>query len=399
MSKNHEHSLEAVLEPGERLLWSGAPDQAVMKKTLGKRKSSVFNLVFFILVLGAIALGLRDQLPGIGQLNVTGLAISSNMIVTVFVAIAFIAVIVFLKRWQTSAHVDNLAYGITDQRVLIVRKGKIMVSRKPSEIQWLELQERRGAKGFSDIIWEVQRASSSTDSTPSPLQRERARIGFKALPDGAAVMDRLERWRNRHKQAAQEITRAATQALQDGAPMERLRHPRMGFSIAIPPGWKQEVRVKKVVFGKTGVDMTADKWYAPERDDDWNVIRLTGPDNAEVIVEVAKSPPLAKYDDMANPKMPGFMKKVVKVVDSERHVSINGLQGFSVDQELSGMGDSKMALGQSSRRLQRLLRQLVLHDDAHQYYLIAAWSLGDEVQQAACEALLASFEGCSGLVA
>jgi len=396
MSQDPRAAVEAVLEPGEKLLWSGAPDREVMLKTLGKKKNSPFFTLLFFGVIAAVLWTQRDLL---------GMVLSGNMVVPQnmwmplagFAALA--GIIFFLSRRQATGHVDNLAYALTDRRLFILRKGEIMESRAPAEMKWVELRERRGAEGYHDIIWAKRPIRRSSDSgKASPLERERSRIGFKALADGPAVYERIEQWRGKHQASARDLAREAVTIIESGE-AERVTHPRLGSSIAVPPGWKMAVRKKTFPFGKTRMDMNADKWYEPDRDDQWNVFRITDPGNAEVMVEIARTEPVATFEDMADPKVPGFIEKVMNVVETEKHVTIGGIDGFRVDQELSGMGDTEMAIGQSSDKVQTRFRQVVLHDGTYQYYLTATWPKGEEDQAAACQAILDSFRGCTALVA
>ncbi len=133
---------------------------------------------------------------------------------------------------------------------------------------------------------------------------------------------------------------------------------------------------------------------------DWNTVQLCniGVDS-RVLLEVAQSEPVARFESMADPRVPCFVKKVMQVVDTEEHVSINGLEGFRFDILLSGMGESEMSVGESSDKVQSLMRQYVLHDGVFQYYLAGIWPKGNTTQAATCQAIMEGVRGCPSLVA
>ncbi len=256
MSNANAAAISAVLEPGETVIWSGEPDREVMLKTMGKRKSLPFGQLLFLAIIGGVVWLNREQL--------SVLAISPNLLAAVGFTVAFIWLIQYMKRRQAQGHVETLNYAITDRRVLIVRKGQVYQSVTPENMRWVELVERIGAEGYYDIIWNRRPIQKSSDSTPSPTDIERSRVGFKALRDGPAVMERLEAWRTEHAGRADETAEAALAALKSDPEIPRLEHPRLGFSLPTPPGWEVTVREKKVIWGKTGLDLTADKWLPPE---------------------------------------------------------------------------------------------------------------------------------------
>ncbi|MEM1111251.1 MAG: hypothetical protein AAGI11_05025 [Pseudomonadota bacterium] len=388
--------LTPFLQPGEELLWTGEPDREVMLKTLGKRKQGLFVPLVAAAVVGIFVWANWET---VADLEITGLPVSADSFLPLVGAAAFIGLIFFLRRGSDRGHVESLFYGITDQRVLIVRKAELYEAVTPDKMQWVKLEDRLGAKGHHDIIWDKRRIPGSQEN-PTPLQIEQSRIGFKALADGPAVMAQIEAWRDKHRAAADQVARAALEALESDPGHPRLAHPRLSFSLPTPAGWEVTVRIKKVVFGKTGVDLNADKWTSPERTGDWNVIRLRNvAANAEVMLEVAESKPVATYDSMADPSVPGFIKKVMQVVDSDKHVTLNGLDGFRVDVALSGAGQTEMALGQSSDLVKSTMRQYVFHDGMFQYYMTATWPSDNDTQAATCQAIMDRVSWCPTLTA
>jgi hypothetical protein len=386
-------ALEAVLEPGERLLWSGAPDRDVMLRTLGRRSTSVVGPIIIVAIIAGIAWSQRDLM---GSLSLGGLGMGPDAVLPIVAVLAVVALIIFLNRRQATSHVDHLAYGLSDRRLLIVHRGKILDARRPGDVTWVELQEREGAPGYSDIIWATRMArGGSSDSRPSAVERERARVGFKALRDGRSVFERIERWRADHRRDAEQRASATAASLTGDEPVARLAHPSLGFSIATPSGWHVQVRRKTFPFGKTRLDRFAHKWYEPGQDSEWNVVRLRDEAGAEVSLEVVRSDPAASFETMADPRLPGFVKAAIQVVDAQQDFQLGGVAGFRVDQKISGKGSSEMAIGETSDKTRFVVRMIVLHDGTFQYYLNASWPEGSDAQQAACEAILETFQPCA----
>ncbi|MEE4172733.1 MAG: hypothetical protein V2I57_00595 [Xanthomonadales bacterium] len=415
MTDTHRAAIEAVLQPGETLEWSGGPDPVVMKKTLGKRKRKfplaglgIAVIVVVVLVMNAGDVdwaGMIRAAPHMAaeamETRTTGLSGYLPFLIAALV----VGGIFWLRRRQAGAHVDNLSYGITDRRVLIVRKGEIYESWNPAELQRYEMNERVGAEGFHDIIWGRRRLShSSDDSRPSPLELEKARVGFKALPDGPAVLARLDAWRKAHDRQAEQASRAvlAEDAAASGA-LERLVHPRLGFSIELPTSWDTHVRYKKLVFGKFGIDTTTDRWSTPEAAGDWNVVLAKDAMNAEVMLEVAETPPTVTLDGMTNSRAFKMFAREAELFDRQPELKIGGMPGFGFSMRLPGSYSPMVSRpgkvqapsrdGNDERFI--VLYQAVLHDGRYQYYLRAIWAEGDTLQEQACRRMLGSLHGVS----
>lgn len=413
MTDTHRAAIEAVLEPGETLEWSGGPDPVVMKKTLGKRpvrgakvKWAIILIVVIVLLWSARDLPLMDMItaaPGmIRESQGTSVGGLSGILPVLIVPLIIFGIF-WLRRWQASAHVDNLSYGITDQRVLIVRKGEIYEAWNPSELRRWKMNERAGARGFHDIIWDRRRLrGGGDDHRPSPLEREQARVGFKALPDGPAVVARLDAWRKKHDRQAEQASRAvlAEDAGASGA-LERLVHPTLGFSMERPTGWTPFVRRKKLVFGKFGVDATSDRWSSPEEADDWNVILVKDAMNAEVMLEVAETQPTVTLDAMTNSRAFKMFAREAELFDRQPELEIGGMPGFGFSMRLperyipmiTSPGKVQAPPRHREDEGSMVLHQAVVHDGRYQYYLRAIWADGDTLQEQACRRILESLRG------
>ena len=214
MSEHHRVAIEAVLGPGETLEWSGGPDIPIMKKTLGKRKRKLPLIEIGIVAIIVVVVMMNSGEMSLGGGMFGGCAGDTEFPVDeeggwglenlwLLVFPLFFGGILYLRKRKEKQHVENLSYGITDRRVLIVRAGEIIESWSPAELQEFAMHDRVGADGYYDIIWHRRAVRHDSENTPSPLQLERARVGFKALPDGPAVLARLEAWRKQHNRAAE----------------------------------------------------------------------------------------------------------------------------------------------------------------------------------------------------
>jgi len=416
MTDTHRAAIEAVLQPGETLEWSGGPDPAVMKKTLGKRRRKYWKAelgILIIVVVVVLSMAPRD-LPLVGMIKSAPGMIAESLGtsaegVTGFLPVLAVPLIIFviawLKRRQAAAHVDNLSYGITDRRVLIVRKGEIYESWNSAELQRYEMNERVGAQGFHDIIWDRRRTSGGNDDhRPSALELEQARVGFKALSDGPAVLAQLDAWRKKHDREAEQSRRAALaeNATASGA-LQRLEHPTLGFSIERPGGWAAHVRRKKLVFGKFGIDATSDRWETPEDSGDWNVILLKDATNAEVMLEVAETPPTVTLDAMTNAKALKMFARRAEPFERQPELELGGMPGFGFSMRLpesykpmiSSPGKVQAPPRNRDDEQSIVMHQAVLHDGRYQYYLRAIWQDGDALQEQACRRILDSLQGVS----
>ncbi len=401
----HRPAIEAVLNPGERLEWSGGPDQEVMKKTLGRRRRRFPLLgVAVLAIIAVIAFSSSEDLDSSGLLAAAGGQVAGGFdpaYLGLLLVPVFAGLILYLNRRQASEHVENLSFGITDQRVLIVRKGEVIESWSPAELQHYEMNERIGATGFHDIIWDHRPVPSSSDERPSPLQIERSRVGFKALADGPAVLSLLDAWRTRHTGEAEQDARSLlAQDATDSGAFERLRHPASGFSIECPVRWQTQVRRKKVIFGKFGIDTTQNDWYMPERDSDWNVVLTKDATNSEVLLEVAQTPPTVTLKSMTESRALKTFARDAEILAEQADLEIGGLEGFAFSMRLPSRYRQMVASpGQVQRNARDrdderfiVIHQAVVHDGRRQFYLRAIWEDGADLQEQVCRRIIGSLQ-------
>jgi hypothetical protein len=127
------------------------------------------------------------------------------------------------------------------------------------------------------------------------------------------------------------------------------------------------VRRKKLIFGKTGVDKTKNKWSTPDNSSDWNVVRLKNAVDSTVELQVNETPPLKTLAKMANPKLPKAILKNMQLADQEPEFAVNGLRGFYLTRLLQGKGESDMVVGLTSDLTEWYQCQHVLHDGKKEY--------------------------------
>ena len=393
MTNHPEQILLQVLDPDEQLLWSGAPDVETMTKTMGggKRRRH-WTAPFAIAVLLAVALYIAPQALGMFQDRFGAAWVLVPLSVLAIWSLGNLFYSNISKRYARS-----LAYGITDKRLLILKSGKVELEFPPARVKWVERRDRVGAPGLSDVIWEEHPVRRSGDSrTTNPVTIESAKIGFKAQPNGEELVQRIESWRQGHqeetaREALQfvESRREAGRTKSDSGG-RRIKNPVFGFSIEAPEEWDTEVRRKKLVFGKTGVDWTENKWSTPEASSDWNVLRLKNAVDSTVEIQVHETEPFNTLEAMVSPKLPKSILKNMELVDQESEFAVNGLEGFYLTRLLQGKGESEMVLGQTSDLTEWYQRQHVLHDGDRQYYILAMWPKEAPDQGEICETIVST---------
>ncbi len=396
MATNPEQVVSQALESSEKLIWSGQPDVETMAKTMGRRHQR-WNwrvpLAAAILIGGALYIAPQ-------ALRMFQDRFGAAWVLVVLSPLALALIINYLRSGRSRRYARSLAYGITDKRLLILEDGKVTLAFRPSQVKWAERRDRAGAPGLSDLIWEEHRLSSTGRSggTNDPVQLEAARIGFKAQPNGEELLQRIESWRQGHLDATAREARDFVESRQEnqGKPRptggRRIKSPALGFSIEAPEAWQVEVRRKKLIFGKTGVDWTENKWSSPDDSPDWNVVRLKNDVDSLVELQVHETPPINTLEQMANPKLPKAILKSMQLADQEPEFAVNGLRGFYLTRLLQGKGESGMALGETSDLAQWYQRQHVLHDGQRQYYVLSMWPKESPEQGEICEAIVSTLQ-------
>ncbi len=228
--------LSAVLEPGETVLWQGAPKPGSLP---GPRP------IIGAAVLLAVGVALALALVGSGIPPQTRYAFAA--------ACAGLAVIVLVQAWL--ARGSLWTYAITDRRLVSVMGGRLIRSVSAAQLDRAKL----GIRGQT-VFW-FRHLNSRGNSDPENLPGPDGRlIGFHGQTDPQAVLGLIEEWRlGLSRRAAAEAdafvvamsgTSDADKAAVDGtvaaSPVRegavRVRLPGTGLSIDVPAAWKMTTR-------------------------------------------------------------------------------------------------------------------------------------------------------------
>jgi hypothetical protein len=381
-----ESQIADVLEPGERLLWSGAPDQRAMVRGSTASNQLVAGLAIPAVAAAAAAV-LRDTLVAAWAQAPLAVLIPSSFI-------AFFAGLSLLRWRRFRRYAASLAYGLTDRRLLILRNGAVDRETSPGEVKHVERQDRRRAPGFSDLIWERLPPPSSSSGGAvrnlDPVRRERLEVGLKALANGEEVLERIRAWRRGHEENAAEQARSFVESAGSSggtatAAGRTVRHPALGFRLGIPDGWSVQVRRRRLAFGQTGIEKRQ-PWSRLEEATDWNVLRVANALDATVEVQVHEIEPQTTHDDVVGSRAARLL--AIEPVASERHVEINGIPGFSVTRRLGPETGGPLGANRSS--VAWLQREWVLHDGRRQLYVTATWPESSPGQGTVCEAVVST---------
>jgi hypothetical protein len=363
------------LKPGEQVVWCGQPDVDAAMAGYGGGLPMGFLIVFG----GVVALVIVQSRPsGAGLVETLQAVLALNPMLPVILGVMLLApfalrIVKLDGRSRYRRYFERSTYAITDQRVLVIEKDDVQAFEADS-LDQPRLVERTA--GYGDVLFARQRLSTDSDGRPTrdPVARERAKVGFKALPDAEAVLARLERWiAGELEESAAEVSDfvAARQhpadvlARRDGT--ATLRQPTTGLSIDHPEEWSVRVRKKKKPFGKTFFDR--EKWLDPDESDDWNYARIEGPTGCVVDVEVFETPLMASYETMVGSRLASMAGELV---DSDPEYEQHGMRGFRLTRR-SDVQANQVTGPAGTASLVTPFRTTVLHDGRHQLTLISKW--------------------------
>ncbi len=422
--------VKRCLEKGEKLLWAGRPDPEAFQKGLvrpyfitthnaildNRLFRGVFKalLAIFILLFVVVPIFTRDG----GFVVAT--PFGEN---TVYLwALLLLPVLFYVFRYfniyrrngwkgRGHAHAEELSYGITDKRLLILRDGVIEEEFTVSEVT-PKLNDRLNSPGFGDIIWGKRSLRHGrSDYRPSPYEIELSRIGFKALADAGSVMQKIETWRKQHvaekaeegeaflKNSEQPVEKPAeesrhassrdndTESFSTGKDASRsIKNTPLGFSIEFPKQWDVKVRKRRLAFGKWGLEKEA-VWSEEDELSKWNVVKVESELGSRVEVQVHKTKPINTFEKLAG--VNAGLTGILELVDKNPDFNVNGLQGFYVTR-LTGAGQSMLSqmayVGETYTRLH------VFHDGDKQYYVESNWRKDSPVEGKLCEVIVSSLK-------
>lgn len=303
--------LTALLDPGERVLWTGRPEISGLVPPL--TFVGLVALEAGVLALAAWALFEGEWLRAV-------LALVVSQIPTAYVL------------WQARVPSRRL-HVLTDRRVLTLEAGRLIAQDTPVTMPVVELRPRGPRHGDIVFRWKVERREKGgTTRTPE---------GLFGLPDAAAVAERLRAWRGERMAAAVETVRGFLAAARDGgAPaIEASGHGRafvaghLGLALTVPADWR--VEVARVAAG--GMVRPAPEWQAPaQAAPGWNAIGIRAVAAAAAIeITVGEGPPDRTFEEVRDD--PWARRLGLATLAAEPQVRVGPWRGFSVAHSLNGM--------------------------------------------------------------
>jgi hypothetical protein len=375
-ARDPKEVVRSVLEPGERMIWCGRPDVEVVMATAPRRSGSFVFIIVLAMGAGFAVFQAREfGIEPADLLDLIRARVPSFLYILGGMVLLPIALRVFkLDRWSRyRQHFENLTYGVTDRRVLIIEKDSVLAFAG-DELDRPRVEERAG--GYGDVIFgRMPESSDNSSGNKDPVARARRSVGFKALPNAEEVRVRLEQWIAGELEESANAVSDFLEAQHDPAPsafatpegMATLRHSSTRMKIDYPDEWAVQVRKKKKPFGKTFLDR--EKWGTPGDVADWNMLRIEGPSGCSIDAEIFETPMLASYDSLATSKLAALMGELV---DSDSEYTQHGMNGFTVTRRSTFQPNTSTGtVGAAS--VVTPFRYTVLHDGRYQVMVLSKW--------------------------
>lgn len=384
-----ESVVSQVIDAAERVLWVGQPDFAAMISH--RRRWLWLRLALAPIVLGFTAWFAARMAPaGVSDSARLDDLLQPRFLVPLTVLLLVIPAFALFTERRFQHWVRSLTYAITDRRLLIIEGERIVDDYAPEQIAQVVVVPR--GRHHSDVIFGARRLEGGR-RTRDPVMRERLRVGFKALPDAAAVEAMIESWLAQHLRAAEHETAGESDAARDvrvggergvdvnGQPAaddaddtddadggrRPLTHDGSRLRVDFPATWRIQVRFKKKPAGRVFLDR--EDWRPPEDGRSWNVARAEGPMRCAVEVEVFETAPTVTFESLSRSRAADGVAG--PVVEAQPLVEINSLQGFSVTRRRDVQVDERGVATLAGLVIRE--RHVVLHDGRHQVYVRAVW--------------------------
>jgi hypothetical protein len=334
--RNPMAALAPHLLPGERLVWHLQPGPAPLTRSESRA----------LMVFGA-------QAGVIGTILASLADVSTVLLPLVFVAIT--SAVYGYRRWTERPSPDRL-YAVTDKRVLIVEGRRVRIFG-PDDIRHVEIETLDD--GSVDLVWGSERGFASTPTQHNTGWTARAafvaaqrthKIGFIGLPSVEPARGMIDGLLRRHRQ---QVVDAVTEAKSYGASprqadstgasavrgWQTVRHTVLGFAIDLPEGWTIRTATVKRIHLFWVIPFEPEPRWSEAASGNWNRLVVdTGAD--AVALQVSLNPPgfPARFEDTVNERLSKLLN--VRTIDSSLDARIGAFSGFSVVQDLEGVGPS-----------------------------------------------------------
>ncbi len=361
--------LEPVLEPGERVSWSGKP---VAGQLLVRKIATTIVGLGIVAAVGYFSL--RAWLPRLGVDSadigslLAGLSGNRDLLVPVLVVAAmpflYIANLLYENsRWQRTA------YAVTDRRLLSVLgpKGKVLWSLGPEKVAFVHVH-RMGA-GTGDVAFNGRAPGSGT--------RQRRRLyTFQRVPDPERVAAQVRSWREERER----------EAVEGGRDRRRIAFPALGFALDVPAGWREGGSSDdgsgafQVLSDRSplGVDTTGSE----------RLLELHGPFGASLVLDAA---PGGRWSFEEARAVGGGILRLPDVVEEHAELVVGVTPGFSVTYELRVEQPLRRGYTTTASVPVRV-RTIVLEHRDLQLRFTLGWMTGFDSMRTTLEEVVETFE-------
>ena len=393
MRESAETVISRVLELGEKILWSGRPhvEVALERHSNRRRNGAIVGIGGLLLLIFWYS---RQGLPNPIE-TLKSMPLEPKFLIPLVVILLVMTVPKMLKvdpKSRMDKYFNSLTYAITTERLLILEGNKVVDSYTPEQARQPVIRER--APGYADVNFDERGITNSDgEHFKDHVLRERRRAGFKSLPNGQEMKQRIEDWiQSHHQQAARQVAdfvEAAPARHQEELPKggSRITNPALGLTLDAPEEWQVHVRAKKKPQGKIFIDK--ENWQELGDTESWNLVRIEGPSRCRVEVEVFETPPTVSFEKLAQNKLADSIAG--PVVGSQSDSEINGLRGFSITRR-SDLQENKQYMEVGIAAMIAPERHTVLHDGRRQVYVISSWPEDSEDLKRAVDAVVESIE-------
>lgn len=403
-----DSQLTRCLEDDEKLIWAGRPDTRAFLSGLYRTRFGINTallgnplprLIIMSLFIGVAIALLISWMVESGIVMVMNFSQVNPVYLGPIIALFTFAALrkssaVKAESWngRERDYVESLTYGITSQRLLILRDGVIEEEFTVTEVK-PKLIDRKNAPGFGDIIWGGRtwgHGGGTTRRNPSAFDIELNRVGFKALYEAEAVLQKIESWRKTHLQDVAQESQAFLDNKKQTSTVEeprKITNTTLGFSFKYPQNWSVQVRKRRLAFGKWGIEKEA-VWSDEDELPKWNVARVESELGTYVEIQVHKTEPINTFESLVNSNV--GVSGVSELIDKNPAFEVNGLNGFYVTRQTGG--DAIPIVGKMISIPVSLTRHHIFHNGQRQFYVESTWPKDAPAEGALCDAIVSTLK-------